>query len=59
MLAEDFSYYLKEIPGVFFLLGSKKNKQSQNLHSNSYFFPEELLVKGLKLFYELVFKIKT
>ncbi len=47
MIAEDFSFFEKEIPGIFFFLGTGTGTP---LHSNDFNFDESILVEGLKLF---------
>jgi len=52
MLAEDFSYYQKEVPGVFFFLGSgnKEKKYLQPLHNACFNFDEIVLGYGVQAF---------
>ncbi len=52
MLAEDFSYYQKEIPGVFFFLGSgnKEKGYTSPLHNASFNFDERILGYGVHVF---------
>lgn len=54
-LAEDFSYYQKKIPGLFFMLGSRNEEKGYiyPLHSNKFNFNEEILILGIQLFYNL------
>lgn len=47
MIAEDFSWYLKEYPGIFCHLGAGNSKP---LHSNSYDFDDNLLAYGIRYF---------
>ncbi|KGG79534.1 amidohydrolase [Caloranaerobacter azorensis H53214] len=49
MISEDFSYYQREIPGLFFMLGSKNEKKGyiHPLHSCYFNFDEEILKIGL------------
>lgn len=55
MIAEDFSYYQKRVPGLFFMLGSGNNEMGyvHPLHSNKFNFNEEILILGVQLFYNL------
>lgn len=42
--AEDFSYYLEEKPGCFFLLGSMRmDKQPMTLHTSNFDYNDNLL----------------
>jgi len=52
MLSEDFSYYQKEIPGVFFFLGSgnKEKKYIYPLHNARFNFDEIILGYGVQVF---------
>lgn len=43
MLAEDFSFYQKEIPGLFFYLGVKSDIYRSGLHTESFNFNEDIL----------------
>ncbi|QIB26763.1 M20 metallopeptidase family protein [Caloranaerobacter azorensis] len=49
MISEDFSYYQREIPGLFFMLGSRNEKKGyiHPLHSCYFNFDEEILKIGL------------
>jgi amidohydrolase len=51
-ISEDFSYYQKKIPGLFFMLGSRNVEKGyvHPLHSNKFNFNEELLLTGVQLF---------
>lgn len=51
--AEDFAYYLKEIPGCMAWLGVKDEKHVAPLHSDTFDFDESILLKGARLFVEL------
>jgi len=50
MLAEDFSYYQQEVPGLFIMLGSKNIPKGfvYPLHSNQFNFDEKVLVRGVE-----------
>jgi hippurate hydrolase len=43
--SEDFSYFLLERPGAFWLLGTKR-KEDETLHSNTYDFNDQCLSTG-------------
>ena len=47
MITEDFSWYQRTIPGLFFFLGTG---DSPALHSDNFDFPEEILVSGAEFF---------
>lgn len=51
MLSEDFSYYQKQIPGIFIGLGTGNEKKGfmNNLHSSTFNFDEEVLLKGIEV----------
>ncbi len=50
MTAEDFSWYQKTLPGMFFFLGVG---DTAALHSDNFNFNEEILEKGVRFFEEL------
>lgn len=50
MIAEDFAYYQKETPGVFFFLGTGTGIA---LHSDKFDFDETVLEKGVELYEKL------
>ena len=50
MTAEDFSWYQKYMPGVFFFLGTG---DTPALHAANFDFDEEILLKGADFFEEL------
>jgi hippurate hydrolase len=47
MITEDFSWYQRCLPGMFFFLGTG---DSPALHSDNFDFPEEILEKGAVFF---------
>ena len=47
MITEDFSWYQRNLPGVFFFLGTGS---SPALHSDHFDFPEEILIRGAEFF---------
>ena len=53
MTAEDFSFYQKRMPGLFFFLGLGNVPA---LHSDNFNFDEEILVKGADFFEKLAKK---
>lgn len=54
-ISEDFSYFQKEVPGLFFMLGSRNEKMGYTnpLHSNKFNFNEEILLIGIQMFENL------
>ena len=50
MTAEDFSWYQKRLPGMFFFLGLG---QAPALHADNFNFDEQILVKGADFFEKL------
>ena len=53
MITEDFSWYQKRLPGMFFFLGTG---DTPALHGNNFNFDEEILLKGADFFEELAVK---
>ncbi len=53
MLAEDFSFYQKEVPGIFFYLGTKTKEYQSGLHTETFNFREEILMKAVDLYYSI------
>jgi amidohydrolase len=55
MGGEDFAYYLREVPGCFFLLGVEPpgKRGYHSLHSDKYDFTDAAIPVGIRLFTEL------
>ncbi len=53
MISDDFSYFLKEIPGIYFFLGVKK-KENQKLHTPDFDPDEKALLTGFELYRFLI-----
>lgn len=51
MIAEDFSFFEQQMPGVFFFLGTGSGIP---LHSDNYDFDDSVLIEGVKLFDTLI-----
>ena len=51
MTSEDFSWYQRYVPGMFFFLGLGENPA---LHSANFDFDESVLIKGADYFQRLV-----
>jgi hippurate hydrolase len=47
MITEDFSWYQRTVPGLFFFLGTGDNPA---LHSDNFDFPEGILISGADFF---------
>jgi amidohydrolase len=56
MGGEDFAYYLEEVPGCFFMVGTIPAGQSSypSLHNEKYDFTDAALAVGMRVFVELV-----
>lgn len=68
LIAEDFAFYQRYLPGVFFLLGTGVPEGQENpsdpdgcpayatsaLHTDSMLFDEEILLKGLDVYKRLL-----
>ncbi|KAB3529829.1 M20 metallopeptidase family protein [Alkaliphilus serpentinus] len=54
MLAEDFSYYQKSVPGVFLFLGSGSKEFNHSLHNNRFNFNEDILAFGLNAYINIL-----
>ena len=50
MITEDFSWYQKNLPGMFFFLGTG---ETPALHADNFNYNEEILLKGAEFFEEL------
>ncbi len=53
MITEDFSWYQKSLPGLFFFLGTG---DTPALHADDFNFNEDILMKGADFFWELAKK---
>lgn len=54
MIAEDYSFYQKEIPAAFMFLGIKKDDFVHPLHSANFDFEEHSLLYGLEVYARLL-----
>jgi hippurate hydrolase len=56
MIAEDFSFYQNEIPGVFFFVGTKNEELGyiHSLHNSKFNFDEEALLLGVKAYKQII-----
>ena len=57
MLAEDFSFYQRKIPGLFFFLGTKSEQYQSGLHTETFDFHEDVLNKAVDLYYQIALYI--
>ncbi len=58
MGAEDFSFYLEKVPGIYFFLGTRdeENGFDKPIHHPEYNFSEDILKTGVELFCNTVLK---
>lgn len=56
MGAEDFSFFLTEVPGCYFWLGNGSTEGSCTLHSPHYDFNDDILAVGASLWVNLVYQ---
>ena len=54
MPAEDFSFFQREVPGLFFFLGAKE-EGGHPLHSGKFVFDEMILLNALEVYRRLIF----
>lgn len=56
MLAEDFSFYQEEIPGVFLFLGTgdEEARQIHPLHHEQFDFDEHVLLSGIEVYKKIL-----
>lgn len=59
MIAEDFSFYLQEIPGYFCMLGTRTDKYYHPLHSSFFNFNDEVMYRGVELYIQICKKLKV
>lgn len=57
MGAEDFSFFMKDIPGVYFRLGIQDEDKVHPIHHNRFDVNEEVLRVGMKVFSQAVIDI--
>ena len=60
MISEDFSFYQREVPGLFFMLGSRNEEKGMinPLHNINFNFNEDILIEGIKI-YKTLLKYKN
>ncbi|MEG1871053.1 MAG: amidohydrolase [Peptostreptococcaceae bacterium] len=56
MISEDFAYYQKEVPGLFFMLGSKNEEKGyiNGLHNAKFNFDENIFLNALEIYINLL-----
>lgn len=54
MTGEDFSFYQKQIPGVFFFIGSKSSEYTAPLHNAKFNLADEVIPKAFKIYKKLL-----
>ena len=56
MISEDFSFYQKEVPGLFFMLGARNEEKGfvDALHNLNFNFNEDILMNGLEIYETLL-----
>ncbi|MGL5329372.1 MAG: amidohydrolase [Peptostreptococcaceae bacterium] len=56
MVSEDFSYYQREVPGLFFMLGSRNKEKGyvDGLHNINFNFDEKIFLDALKIYIKLL-----
>ncbi|HHX51038.1 MAG TPA: amidohydrolase, partial [Clostridia bacterium] len=54
MVSEDFSYYLKHVPGCYFWLGCGNENIQSSLHSSTFDFDEKAMAVGAALMADAV-----
>lgn len=52
--AEDFSYYLQERPGCFYMLGIRKPGENYVLHTSHYNYNDSMIASGAYMFVKIV-----
>lgn len=59
-IAEDFSYYQQEVPGLFILLGVRNEEKgfTQALHNCKFNFDEKALLTGIEMFAKIYHNFK-
>lgn len=58
MLAEDFAYYQKAVPGLFFFLGTNSEHYQSGLHSETFDFDETVLLRAVDTYEKIITKWK-
>lgn len=56
MISEDFSYYQKEVPGLFFMIGSRNKEKGyiNGLHNINFNFDEKIFLNALDTYINIL-----
>lgn len=56
MISEDFSFYQREVPGLFFMLGARNEEKGfvNGLHNINFNFNEDILIEGVNIYKTLL-----
>lgn len=56
MIADDFSYYREEVPGIFFMLGARNEEKGfvNGLHNLRFNFDEKICVNALDAYVSML-----
>ncbi|MBF8984859.1 amidohydrolase [Lutibacter sp. B2] len=59
MISEDFSYFQRKIPGLFFFLGTRNEEKGyvNSLHNSKFTFDEKILLVGIQIYLDMLKKI--
>ena len=52
--SEDFSYYLIDKPGCFYMLGTKRQGENYVLHTSHFNYNDSLIATGAYMFLRIV-----
>ncbi len=58
MLAEDFAFYQKAIPGLFVFVGTRSSRYQSGLHTDRFNFNEEVLLKAVDMYMSIAENFK-
>ena len=59
MIAEDFSFYQKKVPGLFFYTGVRDENHVHNIHHCSFNYDEESLLYAIETNVRLLEKLEA
>lgn len=58
MTGEDFSFYQKQVPGVFFFIGSKNKRYTAPLHNAKFNLTDEVVPKAFEVYKKILMRKK-